>query len=42
MIADLLLEVRRLSVDYGFGEDAVHAVDDVSLTIRRGEVVGLA
>jgi peptide/nickel transport system ATP-binding protein len=41
-VADLLLEVRGLSVDYGFGEDAVHAVDDVSLTIRRGEVVGLA
>ena len=42
MTADLLLEIRRLSVDYGFGENAVHAVDDVSLTIRRGEVVGLA
>ena len=41
-VADLLLEVRGLSVDYGFGEHAVHAVDDVSLTIRRGEVVGLA
>ncbi|HTC70603.1 MAG TPA: ATP-binding cassette domain-containing protein, partial [Acidothermaceae bacterium] len=41
-VADLLLEVRGLSVDYGLGDQPVHAVDDVSLTIRRGEVVGLA
>ncbi|HZV25592.1 MAG TPA: ABC transporter ATP-binding protein [Acidothermaceae bacterium] len=40
--ADVLLEIRDLSVDYGLGDDPVHAVDDVSLTIRRGEVVGLA
>ncbi|HEY0870688.1 MAG TPA: ABC transporter ATP-binding protein [Acidothermaceae bacterium] len=40
--ADLLLEVRGLSVDYGLGDHPVHAVDDVSLSIRRGEVVGLA
>jgi peptide/nickel transport system ATP-binding protein len=40
--ADALLEIRGLSVDYGLGNDPVHAVDDVSLTIRRGEVVGLA
>jgi peptide/nickel transport system ATP-binding protein len=40
--ADALLEIRGLSVDYGLGDQPVHAVDDVSLTIRRGEVVGLA
>ncbi len=40
--ADALLEIRGLSVDYGLGDDPVHAVDDVSLVIRRGEVVGLA
>jgi peptide/nickel transport system ATP-binding protein len=40
--ADTLLEIRGLSVDYGLGDQPVHAVDDVSLTIRRGEVVGLA
>jgi peptide/nickel transport system ATP-binding protein len=40
--ADVLLAIRGLSVDYGLGDDPVHAVDDVSLTIRRGEVVGLA
>jgi len=38
----MLLEIRGLSVDYGLGDQPVHAVDDVSLTIRRGEVVGLA
>jgi peptide/nickel transport system ATP-binding protein len=41
-LGDLLLEIRGLSVDYGLGDDPVHAVDDVDLTIRRGEVVGLA
>jgi peptide/nickel transport system ATP-binding protein len=37
-----LLRIRGLSVDYGFGADAVHAVDGVDLDIARGEVVGLA
>ena len=37
-----LLEIRGLSVDYGLGDNPVHAVDDVDLDIRRGEVVGLA
>ncbi|GGM38312.1 ABC transporter ATP-binding protein [Dactylosporangium sucinum] len=37
-----LLEIRNLNVDYGLGDDAVHAVRDVNLTIHRGEVVGLA
>jgi peptide/nickel transport system ATP-binding protein len=39
---DPLLRIRGLSVDYGFGPDAVHAVDHVDLDIGRGEVVGLA
>ncbi|HET9897292.1 MAG TPA: ABC transporter ATP-binding protein [Streptosporangiaceae bacterium] len=37
-----LLEVTGLSVDYGFGESAVHAVSDADLTLHRGEVFGLA
>jgi len=37
-----LLEIRNLDVDYGLGDDAVKAVRDVSLTLHRGEVVGLA
>jgi peptide/nickel transport system ATP-binding protein len=40
--ADVLLEVQHLSVDYGVGEGAVHAVNDVSFTLRRGEILGLA
>ena len=39
---DVLLDIRGLCVDYGLGDNPVHAVDSVDLTIRRGEVVGLA
>jgi len=37
-----LLEIRGLCVDYGSGPDAVHAVNDANLVLRRGEVLGLA
>jgi peptide/nickel transport system permease protein len=37
-----VLEIRHLDVDYGVGESAVRAVRDVSLTLHRGEVLGLA
>src|SRR5260370_317203 len=37
-----VLANRRLSVHYGYGDDAVHAVVDCSLTLRRGRVLGLA
>jgi peptide/nickel transport system ATP-binding protein len=37
-----LLEVDGLSVDYGVGDSTVHAVSDASLTLRSGEVHGLA
>jgi peptide/nickel transport system permease protein len=40
--ADTVLEVRGLSVDYGYGEAAVHAVIDSDLILRRGRVLGLA
>ncbi len=40
--ADPVLEIRGLCVDYGFGDDAVHAVTGCDLTLRRGEVMGLA
>jgi peptide/nickel transport system ATP-binding protein len=37
-----VLEIRNLNVDYGLGSRAVSAVRDVSLTLHRGEVLGLA
>ncbi|MGH6655903.1 MAG: ABC transporter ATP-binding protein [Actinocrinis sp.] len=39
---DAVLEIEGLSVDYGLGDGAVRAVSDVNLTLRRGEVLGLA
>src|SRR6266849_2758513 len=39
---DAVLEIRGLSVDYGFGDEAVHAVTDCDLVLRRGRVLGLA
>jgi peptide/nickel transport system ATP-binding protein len=37
-----VLEIRDLNVDYGLGDEAVHAVREVYLTLHRGEVLGLA
>jgi len=37
----LLLEVKDLSVDFGTGDKAVHAVRGVSFDIKRGETVAL-
>ncbi|HEX6349415.1 MAG TPA: dipeptide/oligopeptide/nickel ABC transporter permease/ATP-binding protein [Candidatus Dormibacteraeota bacterium] len=37
-----VLEIRGLCVDYGYGPDAVHAVADCDLVLRRGQVLGLA
>ncbi|GAB2977098.1 ABC transporter ATP-binding protein [Saccharothrix stipae] len=41
-MTDAVLEIRGLNVDYGLGDEAVHAVRDVDLTLYRGEVLGLA
>jgi oligopeptide/dipeptide ABC transporter ATP-binding protein len=40
--AEPVLEIRGLGVDYGFDDDAVHAVVDCDLVLRRGQVLGLA
>jgi oligopeptide/dipeptide ABC transporter ATP-binding protein len=40
--AEPVLEIRGLSVDYGYGGQAVHAVVDCDLVLRRGKVLGLA
>jgi oligopeptide/dipeptide ABC transporter ATP-binding protein len=37
-----VLEIKGLSVDYGYGDEAVHAVIDCNLVLRRGRVLGLA
>ncbi|WP_030460243.1 ABC transporter ATP-binding protein [Kitasatospora sp. NRRL B-11411] len=42
MTGEPVLEVRDLCVDYGVGPGGVRAVTDATLTLRRGEVLGLA
>ncbi len=37
-----LLEINHLSVDYFAASGTVHAVNDVSFTLARGEILGLA
>jgi peptide/nickel transport system ATP-binding protein len=39
---EMLLDIKHLSVDYDAPNGTVHAVSDVSLTLHRGEVLGLA
>ncbi|MEO8971933.1 MAG: ABC transporter ATP-binding protein [Ktedonobacteraceae bacterium] len=39
---NVLLEVKHLNVDYETGGDPVHAVNDVSFTLNRGQILGLA
>ncbi len=41
-LRDPLLEIEGLCVDYGFGDDAVHAVAGATWCCIRGEVLGLA
>src|SRR5713101_8628082 len=38
----MLLDVRNLSVDYYAASGTVHALDDVSITLERGQILGLA
>jgi peptide/nickel transport system ATP-binding protein len=37
-----LLEIRHVSVDYHADNGTVHALTDVSLTLNRGQILGLA
>jgi peptide/nickel transport system ATP-binding protein len=39
---DKLLDVKNLYVDYHAASGTVHAVTDVSFTLKRGEILGLA
>jgi oligopeptide/dipeptide ABC transporter ATP-binding protein len=40
--SDVILDVRHLSVDYVGADSSTPAVSDVSFTLRRGEVLGIA
>jgi peptide/nickel transport system ATP-binding protein len=39
---DIVLDVRHLSVEYAAAGGPVHAVDDVSFSLSRGQIFGLA
>jgi peptide/nickel transport system ATP-binding protein len=39
---EFVLEVNNFSVDYGVGENMVRAVNDVTLKLRRSQVLGIA
>ncbi|GAA2090372.1 hypothetical protein GCM10009840_31740 [Pseudolysinimonas kribbensis] len=39
---DVILQINDLVVDYGSADQPVRAVDGVSLTLRRGQVLGIA
>ena len=39
---DVVLDMREVSVDYGWGANAVHAINSVSLHVRRSRVLGIA
>lgn len=41
-MSEPVLSISGLNVDYGTGDDAVHALRDIDLTLHRGEVLGLA
>jgi ABC-type glutathione transport system ATPase component len=41
-MGERILDVRNFSVDYGWGEKAVRAVDDVDVHIDRSKVLGIA
>src|SRR6202043_2262486 len=38
----ILLDIKNLNVDYLAASGTVHAVTDVSISLRRGEILGLA
>ena len=42
MTKNPILEIKGLAVDYGYGEQRVHALRGVDLTLHEGEVLGLA
>ena len=41
-MSDAILAIENLSVEFGTGEETVRAVDDVTLSIGRGQIFGIA
>src|SRR5438046_10563778 len=37
-----LLDIRNISVDYAASSGTVHALTDVSISLERGQILGLA
>ncbi|GAC1350919.1 MAG: ABC transporter ATP-binding protein [Ktedonobacteraceae bacterium] len=40
--SNILLEIKNISVDYHAANGTVHALTDVSITLERGQILGLA
>ena len=41
-MSEPVLQIKNLVVDYGYGDDPTHVLREVSLTLNKGEVLGLA
>ena len=42
MASNMLLEIKNVSVDYAASSGTVHALTDVSISLERGQILGLA
>src|SRR5438132_8033672 len=40
--SNMLLEINHVSVDYSASSGTVHALTDVSISLERGQILGLA
>lgn len=40
-MSESIIQIRNLTKTFGQGEGAVHALEDISLDIRQGEIFGI-
>ena len=40
-MSEPIIQIRHLTKTFGSGEGAVHALDDINLEIRQGEIFGI-
>ncbi len=40
-VSEAIIQIQHLSKTFGGGEDAVHALEDISLEIQQGEIFGI-